>query len=99
MAIRPRVSISFALLTVLLIGMGLAALTHPTELWDSLLVTGSLTLLLIAIVCAILRRRHKRAFWAAFAIFGWGYVVLSCGPWTSTTIKPRLLTDNLLALL
>lgn len=33
----PRFSISFLLLMVVVIGIGLAAMTHPSDLWSSVL--------------------------------------------------------------
>jgi hypothetical protein len=93
---RPHFSIRFLLLTVLLFGVAIAALTHPSELWDSLLFSGYLAILHVAIVGMILCRGCLRAFWIASSVFGWGYLILSSGPWISQPIRPRLISESIL---
>ncbi|HEV3164060.1 MAG TPA: hypothetical protein VGZ22_08515, partial [Isosphaeraceae bacterium] len=48
---------------------------------------------------AIFRRGPRRAFWAGFAILGWGYLALAFGPWFASSVRPHLLTTRLFDLL
>ena len=41
-------------------------------------------------------RRGVRWFWAGFALGGWGYLLLACGPWLGRTIGPGLPTTTLI---
>jgi hypothetical protein len=52
--------------------------------------------LALAALYAVYRKGQRRAFWAALAAFGWGYLLLAFGPWCETSVRPRLLTTNLL---
>ncbi|HEV3164636.1 MAG TPA: hypothetical protein VGZ22_11460 [Isosphaeraceae bacterium] len=85
-----RTSIRLLMILVVLTGIGMAALTHPTALWDSALLSVSALLLLSAGVAAGLLRGPRRAYWAGFTIFGLGYLLLT----TSPGIRPRLLTTR-----
>jgi hypothetical protein len=76
-------------------GIGLAALREASEFWDSGLFTLTLGVLLVSVLLAVHRREYRRAFWAGFALFGWGYVALSLVP----SAEPRLVTTRALAYL
>ena len=81
---RPRVSIGGLMATVLIIGLGLAALSNPTIWWASGLYTVTVGLLCTAVVATLLRRGRGRPAWVGFAVFAAealavlvaGYVVL-----------------------
>jgi hypothetical protein len=92
----PRLSISFLLVVVLLIGIGMAALTHPSDLWSSFLFSMVMVALHTSIVGILMIRGRPRAFWIAFAVFGWGYWLMSSAPWVAREFRPNLLSDHLL---
>ena len=93
---RLRVSIRAIMAVVLAAGLGLAALRSASEWWASGIF--SLTLLGFALAAAYAsqRRGPRRAFWAAFVVFGVGYLVLAFAPWFQDAARPRLLTTRLL---
>ena len=90
---RIRFSIASLLVAVLFVAVGFAALRESNELWDTGLLTLTLTALLVSILLAIHSRQAARAFWLGFALFGGGYLALSLVP----SIESRLITTKLLA--
>jgi hypothetical protein len=90
-----RFTIAGLIGVITFLGIGLAALREASELWDSGLFTLTLGVLLVAVLLAVHRREDRRAFWAGFALFGWGYMALSLVPST----EPRLLTTRALTYL
>ena len=70
----------FSLLTllgvVLVAAVGSAALANPTEIWRQVIVTGTVGILLIAILRAVSKRPLSR-FALGFAVTGWLYLVLT----------------------
>ena len=64
---------------VLVLGIGLAALKHPSERAASLLFTLILASLLTSVLGAMARRGRERIAWIGFAVFGWTYLLLSLG--------------------
>jgi hypothetical protein len=90
-----RISIGGLMALVILAGVGFAALRSASELGASLLFTLALGLLATAILGAMFRRGRQQAFWAGFALFGLGSMLLGFGPWADTAIRPRLLTTRL----
>jgi hypothetical protein len=92
---RLRFSIASLLGLVLFLAVGLAALRAADDLWDSAVFTGTLVILLIAVLLAVHRTERQRAFWLGFAVFGWVALAASLVP----PIEARLLTTKLLAYL
>jgi WD40 repeat protein len=92
---RIRFSIASLLVAVLFVAVGFAALRESNELWDTGLLTLTLTALLVSILLAIHSRQAARAFWLGFALFGGGYLALSLVP----SIESRLATSKALAYL
>lgn len=82
----PRISIAGLLWLILLCGIGLAAMRSPTLLWNQALYTATVILLLGSIF-GVLRRRP---FWVGFALFGWGFFLVSQLPTSRTVGGPRL---------
>lgn len=81
---------------VLLAAIGFASLREATDQWASGIFTTTITGLAFAALYAVYRRGPRRAFWVAFAAFGWGYIVLTFCPGSEIKIRPRLVTTNLL---
>jgi hypothetical protein len=91
-----RMSIAPLMSVVLVLAVGFAALRLGSETWSSAVFTLTLVLHLTAILGAIYRRDRERAGWLGFALFGWGYLILSFGPGFRTEIRPQLATAPLL---
>jgi hypothetical protein len=70
----------FSLLTllgvVLVAGIGSAALANPTDTWRQVVVTGTVVILLVAILFTVSKRPVSR-FALGFAVTGWLYLVLT----------------------
>jgi hypothetical protein len=90
---NPRFHIASVCGVVLFLGVGFAALRESTDLWDCAIFTLALGVLLVSILLAVHRSKKRRAFWIGFALFGWGYLVLSL----IRPIESRLLTTKALA--
>jgi hypothetical protein len=50
------------------------ALVRASDVWASLMFSGALGVISLAVLAAILRRGAKQAFWIGFALFGWLYL-------------------------
>jgi cbb3-type cytochrome oxidase subunit 3 len=92
---RFRFHIGTVLILIVFLGLAFAALREANELWDSVVLSTVIGLLLISVLLAAHRKEEKRAFWAAFALFGWGYIGLTAIP----SIESRLLTTKALGYL
>jgi hypothetical protein len=92
---RFRFHIGGILILVLLLGVGFAALREADDIWDSMVLSATAGVLLVSVLLLIHRKAEKRAFWAGFALLGWGYVGLTLLP----SVEPRLLTTKALAFL
>ena len=88
-----RCNVAGLLVAVLFVAVGFAALREADELWDAWLFSLTLGLLLLAVLLAAHRTGGRRAFWAGFALFGWGCLGLSLIPST----EPRLIATRALA--
>jgi hypothetical protein len=93
---RPAVSISSVMGLIALVGVSLAAFRSPSQLWASITLSASVSMLTISILLAIYRCGRVRAFWVGFATCGWVYLVLTLGPWFEYRIGPALTTTALL---
>jgi len=85
----------FHLGTLVILGVGFAALRESDETWDSSIFSLTLGMLSVSILLAIHRTEQRRALWLGFALFGWTYLGLSLVP----SIESRLLTTKALAYL
>jgi hypothetical protein len=90
---KLRFTIASLLLLVLVAGVGVAALRESNEIWDSVLFTVTIGVLLIALLLAMHCPGRRRAFWVGFAVFGAVYLGLSIVP----SIESRLVTTKCLA--
>jgi hypothetical protein len=78
------------MITVAVVGAGIAAMIRPTRGWAIVLPALFLTVLLTAILGLLLRRGDQRAYWVGFALFGWAYLIPSLfwlGDFNSTPIS------------
>jgi hypothetical protein len=94
-----RVPIASLMLFVLPIGVGLAALRDPSELWASGLFTLTLLALLVSVLGTVARRGGSRMAFLGFALFGGSYLVLTFGPWAWVNpdgLRPPPLVTRLL---
>jgi hypothetical protein len=85
-----RVSIATLMIVVLVCGVAAAALRDASDTWAGILLLLTLGLLGFSILGIRQRREAKRAFWEGFALFGWGYLTLTMGPWFAEHLGPRL---------
>ncbi len=84
----------FAVVTVAAIGC--AALANPTDLWASVVLSGTLGLLIIALLVAVARRGAARVGANGFALCGCAYLGLILAPGAGTNIVPNLVTSKVL---
>lgn len=83
------------MLSVAVLGLGLAAVRSGSPLWASACFTATLLVLLVAAVGTFARRGRPRLAWGGFAAIGWAYLLLSFGPWFDEHVAPHLLTTHL----
>jgi hypothetical protein len=77
-----RFSLLGLMALVAYVGLGCAALRYATPLWASALFTLAVGLVMIGLLGAVFRREQARAGWIGFLVFGGGYLLLTCGPWS-----------------
>ena len=90
-----RFTIASLLGLVLFVAVAVAALHRADDLWDSIVFSLTLGLLLASVLLAIHRAESRRAFWLGFALFGGAYLGASLIP----PVEARLLTTRALAYL
>ena len=83
---RFRISIATMMGVVLLVAVGFAALGNPSPILASTAFALVVLTLLAGTTVALVGREP---FWVGFAVFGWGWLVLSFGPWSQETPVPR----------
>src|SRR5579864_5045870 len=88
-----RFSIATLLGVVCFAAVEVASMRAASDLWDSILFSATLALLLISTLLAVHRPDRRRAFWVGFALFGSAYLVASL----VTPVESRLLTTRALA--
>ncbi|WP_435008827.1 hypothetical protein P12x_000076 [Tundrisphaera lichenicola] len=93
---RFRMSIAGLLGLVALMGVAIAALTHPSPLAGNAYYTITLAALIIAVLAAVYHRGGKRAFWVGFSTCGWAYFLLVFGPAWVQPYGQNLVTTTLL---
>jgi hypothetical protein len=91
-----RHTIAGLMLTVLVCAVAVAALRDASETWAGILLSLTLLALGTSLIGVLHRREGKRAFWQGFALFGWGYLVLSQAPWFAEQVGPKLPSTALL---
>jgi hypothetical protein len=86
-----RFPIAGLMLAVLDVAIGLAALRNASEVWAGVMFLFTCPLLCLAIVGAICRDGRRRAWRLGFALFGWGYLLLSL--WSKVNLPTMALLD------
>src|SRR5215470_3124739 len=74
---RLQVTLAQLMALVLFLGLGFAALRNANGLWASLTYTVAIVMISAAPLGAAARRGNRRLRWAAFAVFGWIYVLIA----------------------
>jgi hypothetical protein len=92
---HPRFSIAALMVVVMLCGVATAALRSASKGWAVTVFTIALLTLGIAVLAAMLGHGPGRSFAVGFVLFGFGYWLLSSGPWFMEAVRPRLVTTRL----
>jgi hypothetical protein len=91
-----RFSVRKAMVLVAVVAAGLAALKNASDVWAGAMLLFALATVGAAIVGAVLMRGRERAWWAAFAFFAGGYLVLTVAPGLFADMGQGLLTTKVL---
>ena len=92
--LQPQFSLRTLICATAVVALVLASLLRPWQSWTpALVLTGILTLMLLALPVAIYALDRQRAFYVGFACTGWGYFVLAWAPWCDATIGRQLLAQ------
>lgn len=100
-----RISLRGFMAVIALLAIEFAAMRAGSSFWYSAIYTLTVVLLLLATLAARYRRGRSGAFWFGFALFGWAYLCLVLGPWSSSHSRdtvgfqrsnPDILTTQLL---
>ena len=89
-------SIRALMAAIVVPALGLAALKKPDQWSAGAALLFAIAAVGIALVGAVMMRGRERAWWATFAFFCGGYLVLTFAPVLSTEIAPRLVTNTAL---
>jgi hypothetical protein len=81
---------------VLFVAFGVAAIRFASPFWAGLTMAVAAPILFAAILGALFRLGHARAFWTGVAICGWGYLMLTIAPWFENGLGRYLPTTSLL---
>jgi hypothetical protein len=95
----PHFSIARLMALVAFLALALTSMRSGSELWSDAVLTATLATVMTAALGAVFCRGPARAAWAGFALFGWGYLALSLGPWFQSEVRPHLVTTHLLGYL
>ena len=93
--LRLKYSTLSLLAIVAFLAFACAAIVNANSLWAGITVNIAIGAMFWAAAGAICRRGEARGFWLCFLVFGGGYLVLSFGPWFSTSVRPHLVTAEL----
>jgi hypothetical protein len=89
---RSRFTLAGLMGLVVAAAVGMAALSHPTELWFN----GLFSLAIGLNFAAISLEARGRTASIGYSICGWAYIILNFGPWFNTNGVPHPITDNLM---
>lgn len=89
-----RISVAGMMILLLVLGGVLASLRFPSDAAAAAVLLVTQVTLAFAILAVVYRAGEGRAFWLGFALFGWGYMALTWGPWLGqSTDRPEMLTS------
>jgi hypothetical protein len=94
-----RISIAWSMVVIFVIALSFAGLRNADQFWTGILLFLTLTILACSACGLAYRREASRAGWFGFAVFGWGYFVLTFGPYSATEVRSMLPTTQALAYL
>lgn len=98
--LRPRFKIARLMIVIAVSAALLAARKSPADVLISALFTGTVVILLAAVIGAVACRRRARMAWLGLAVFGWTYLAATFGPWpwlnNDGLRPPPLLTSKLI---
>jgi hypothetical protein len=77
---RLRLTIAQLMTVILLVGFGFAALRNANPFWASATYTIAIISILVALLCAFVRKGKARMSWAGLAVFGWAYFLIDLLP-------------------
>ena len=92
-----RVSIAGLMVAVCIVAIAIASLKEASEGWTGALLMATLVVLANSLFGIAYRQGATRAAWLGFAIFGFGYLTLSLGPWSGDRFRASLPTSRVLA--
>lgn len=72
---RFKFSISYAMLVIAIIAVGLVLLSRPTRLGVAITFSFTVISFALAVVAAIYGRRADRSYWVGYALGGWLYFI------------------------
>jgi hypothetical protein len=75
--LKIRNSIAHLMILIAFLGIGAASVLNASRLWAGIIPMLTTMLLLASILGLAYRSGESRAAWAGFAVFGWGFVLLS----------------------
>jgi hypothetical protein len=89
-----RISVAGMMILLLGLGLVLASLRFPTGAAAAAVLLVTQVTLALAILAIVYRAGEDRAFWLGFALFGWGYMVLTWESWLGQSAnRPEMLTS------
>jgi hypothetical protein len=91
-----RVTIGSLLTLTVILALAFAAVRSASPMWAGVIFSGAIAALAVATLAAIERRGRARSFARGFALCGWTYLALSCGPWLEHEVGPKLVTTAIL---
>jgi hypothetical protein len=92
--VRPRISIAGMMILLVALGLALACLRFPSEGAAAAVLLVTQVILAVAVLAVVYRTQERRAFWLGFALFGWGYMALTCESWWGHGAgRPEMLTS------
>jgi hypothetical protein len=87
------------MVTVVALSVGLACLKLASETTAGVALALTLAFLAVAVLAAVYRREAARASWFGFALFGWGYMVMTSEAWWGRPSRPAFVTSEALDLI
>jgi hypothetical protein len=91
---RWKFSLAALLLSVTFLAVMFAALRSSSPIWSSAISTAAVTILVFALLGALVTREQTRALFVGFAFLGWVYLLVIYGPWFGENVAPHMLSSQ-----